>query len=265
MDIKSGYLPEQHIFGHKTVAFMEANVQKGLPDLVGLIAVFSSETGMPLGLVDGSSVTGMRTGAAGAIGAKYLARKNSQNALIVGTGNQAPFQIAALLKVFPTLETIRIANPHNAGHAAAFASKIRAMLQTDFAIEAASVTFEGVSDLQEAVSDSDIIITITPSHTPLIQKEWVKPGTHFSCIGADMAGKEEIDSQIFEDAIVFVEIEIPLKQGTLSEDRICGELGDLILGKAAGRKSDTDITVFDSTGMALLDLAVADFLLKKNR
>ena len=91
-----------------------------------------------------------------------------------------------------------------------------------------------------------------------------------------MAGKEEIDSdsQIFEDAIVFVddlehcrnagEIEIPLKQGTLSEDRICGELGDLILGKAAGRKSDTDITVFDSTGMALLDLAVADFLLKKN-
>ena len=68
MDIKSGYLPEQHICGHKTVAFMEANVQKGLPDLVGLIAVFSSETGMPLGLVDGSSVTGMRTGAAGAIG-----------------------------------------------------------------------------------------------------------------------------------------------------------------------------------------------------
>ena len=132
-----------------------------------------------------------------------------------------------------------------------------------------------ISNLQEAVSDSDIIITITPSHTPLIQKEWVKPGTHFSCIGADMAGKEEIDSQIFEDAIVFVddlehcrnagEIEIPLKQGTLSEDRICGELGDLILGKAAGRKSDTDITVFDSTGMALLDLAVADFLLKKNR
>ena len=192
--------------------------------------------------------------------------------MIVGTGNQAPFQIAALLKVFPTLETIRIANPHNAGHAAAFASKIRAMLQTDFAIETASVTFEGVSDLKEAVSDSDIIITITPSHTPLIQKEWVKPGTHFSCIG--MAGKEEIDSQIFEDAIVFVddlehcrnagEIEIPLKQGTLSEDRICGELGDLILGKAAGRKSDTDITVFDSTGMALLDLAVADFLLKKN-
>ena len=132
-----------------------------------------------------------------------------------------------------------------------------------------------ISNLQEAVSDSDIIITITPSHTPLIQKKWVKPGTHFSCIGADMAGKEEIDSQIFEDAIVFVddlehcknagEIEIPLKQGTLSEDRICGELGDLILGKAAGRKSDTDITVFDSTGMALLDLAVADFLLKKNR
>ena len=135
------------------------------------------------------------------------------------------------------------------------------------------------ANLKELVRDNIVLLI---SHrlylfpdTPLIQKEWVKPGTHFSCIGADMAGKEEIDSQIFEDAIVFVddlehcrnagEIEIPLKQGTLSEDRICGELGDLILGKAAGRKSDTDITVFDSTGMALLDLAVADFLLKKNR
>ncbi len=101
MDIKSGYLPEQHIFGHKTVAFMEANVQKGLPDLVGLIAVFQLGNGMPLGLVDGSSVTGMRTGAAGAIGAKYLARKNSQERFDRRHRHQAPFQIAALLKVFP--------------------------------------------------------------------------------------------------------------------------------------------------------------------
>ena len=83
--------------------------------------------------------------------------------MIVGTGNQAPFQIAALLKVFPTLETIRIANPHNAGHAAAFASKIRAMLQTDFAIEAASVTFEGVSSLLDL---SDPRYRILPESVP---------------------------------------------------------------------------------------------------
>lgn len=271
MDIKSGYLPDMHIFGHKTVAFMEANRSKGLPDLVGLIAVFSSETGMPLGLVEGSSVTGMRTGAAGAIGAKYLAKADSKKALIVGTGNQAPFQIAALLKVFPGLEMINIADPLSADNATAFVSKITTVLKDRFDVDASSVSFKAVSDLEEAVSKSDIIITITPSRKPLIKKEWVKPGTHFSCIGSDMEGKEEIDPEIFEDAIVFVddleqcknvgEIEIPLKQGKLTEDRIQGEIGDLILGKAGGRKSESDITVFDSTGLALLDLAVANSLL----
>lgn len=272
MDIKSGYLPDLHIFGHKTVAFMEQNPSKGLPDLVGLIAVFSSETGMPLGLVDGSSVTGMRTGAAGAIGAKYLARKDSKKALIVGTGNQAPFQIAALLQVFPGLEVIRVANPHHAERAVEFVSTIAERLQSEFGMDVASVTFEAAADMKKAVSDSDIIITVTASRTPLIEKEWVKPGTHFSCIGADMEGKEEISPEIFADAVVFVddlvhckkagEIEIPLKNGILTEEHIQGEIGDLILGKKAGRRSSDDITVFDATGMALLDLAVANSLLE---
>lgn len=274
MDIKSGYLPDMHIFGHKTVAFMEANISKGLPDLVGLIAVFNSETGMLSGLVDGSSVTGMRTGAAGAIGAKYLARNDSKKALIVGTGNQAPFQIAALLRVFPKLEIIRICNPHHAEKAVAFVSEIRTILKNKFAVDISSVSFEAVFDLKEAVSDSDIIITITPSRVPLIMKEWVKPGTHFSCIGADMEGKEEIDPQIFKDAIVFVddleyckkagEIEIPLKKGILGESDAIQEIGDLILNKCIGRKHDSDITIFDSTGIALLDLAVANSLLQSD-
>lgn len=273
MDIKSGYLPKQKIFGHKTVAFMEANTQKGLPDLVGLIVVFSSETGLPLGLVDGSSVTGMRTGAAGALGAKYLAKPDSKNALIVGTGNQARFQISALLTVFPQLEKIRIANPRHPEHAASFTATIREVLLQEFGMDASAVSFEAVSDFPSAVSDSDIVITITPSHTPLIQKEWVKPGTHFSCIGADMAGKEELDPAIFADAVVFAddlvhckqvgELELPLKQGVLTEEQIRGELGDLMLKKVAGRQSEEEITVFDSTGMALLDLAAAHILLKK--
>lgn len=273
MDIKSGYLPEMGIFGHKTVAFMENNIGRGLPDLVGLIVVFSSETGMPIGLVDGAAVTGMRTGAAGAIGARYLARSDSKNVLIVGTGNQARFQIAALLKSFPALEKIRIANTRHVERAVTFASGIGEILANDFALDVSEVSFEAVTDLREAVSDSDIIVTVTPSCTPLIMKEWVKPGTHFSCIGADMEGKEELDPEIFENAVVFTddlfhcmkagEIEIPLKLGKLTEERISGEIGSLILGRTAGRKNASDITVFDATGMALLDLAAADCLLKK--
>lgn len=190
-----------------------------------------------------------------------------------GRENQARFQIAALLKVFPALEKIRIANPRRAERAAAFASGIGDILKNDFAVDTSDVSFEAVTDLKEAVSDSDIIITVTPSRTPLIMKEWVKPGTHFSCIGADMEGKEEIDPEIFENAVVYVddivhctkagEIEIPLKLGKLTEDRISGEIGSLILGKTAGRRSACDITVFDATGMALLDLAAAECLLKK--
>ncbi|MGN1405455.1 MAG: ornithine cyclodeaminase family protein [Erysipelotrichaceae bacterium] len=273
MDIKSGYLPDMNIFGHKTVAFMEENTKIGLPDLTGLIVVFSSKTGMPLGLVDGSAVTGMRTGAAAAIGARYLARKDSKKALIVGTGNQAPYQVAALLTAFPELELVRISNPVNRKQAEDFVTAIPAKLTETFGFKSINADFEVVDELSCAVSDSDIIITITPSRKPIIKKEWVKPGTHFSCIGADMEGKEEIDPAIFRNAIVYVddlvhcskagEIEIPLKTGTLKPEQIKGEIGDLILSKTKGRINSDDITVFDATGMALLDLATANILLNK--
>lgn len=273
MDIKSGYLPDMNIFGHKTVAFMEDNTKIGLPDLTGLIVVFSSKTGMPLGLVDGSAVTGMRTGAAAAIGAKYLARKDSKKALIIGTGNQAPYQVAALLTAFPELELIRVSNPINRKQAEDFVTAIPSKLSETFGFKSINADFEIVDDLSSAVSDSDIIITITPSRTPIIRKEWVKPGTHFSCIGADMEGKEEIDPEIFNDAIVYVddlvhcsksgEIEIPLKTGNLKPEQIKGEIGDLIQNKTKGRETTDDITIFDATGMALLDLATANILLNK--
>lgn len=273
MDIKSGYLPDMNIFGHKTVTFMEENTKIGLPDLTGLIVVFSSKTGMPLGLVDGSAVTGMRTGAASAIGAKYLARKDSKKVLIVGTGNQAPYQVAAIMTAFPKLELIRIANPVNKKLAEDFVKDIPLKLKENFNINTDNINFEVTDNLETSVADSDIIITITPARKPFIKKEWVKPGTHFSCIGADMEGKEEIDPEIFKNAIVYVddryhcsksgEIEIPLKTGTLKSEQIKGEIGDLILNKTAGRTSDDDITIFDATGMALLDLAAANILLQK--
>lgn len=124
-----------------------------------------------------------------------------------------------------------------------------------------------VGSPETALADSDIVITVTPSKTPLIKKEWVKPGTHFSCIGADAEGKEEIDPQIMADAKVFVddmvhcvasgEVEVPIKAGIISEADIIGEIGQLILGKKQGRVSDSDITIYDATGMALLDLAAA--------
>lgn len=271
MDIKSGYLKGEKLFGHKTVTWFGTNVEKGLPTLIGMLAVFDAETGAPMGIMDASYITGIRTGASGALGAKYLARKSSENLLIVGAGNQSIFQIAATLTALPNIKKVRVA-ALNSIEAKVFVEGIRLKLKSEFEMNTESVVFEAVEDLESAVKDSHIIITVTPSRTPIIKKDWVQKGVHISCIGADMEGKQEIDSEIMESAIIFVddmehckhvgEIEIPLKQGIISEKDILGEIGDLMLGIAKGRTNEDQITIFDATGMALLDIATAKIALK---
>ena len=122
-------------------------------------------------------------------------------------------------------------------------------------------------DLEQAVRESDIILTATPAYEPYIRADWVRPGTHLSCIGADMLGKEEIDPEIFRTARAFAddakqcctvgEMEIPAKMGIISPDTVAGEIGQVLAGQKPGRLSPEDITVFDATGLAALDLVTA--------
>ncbi len=271
MDIKSGWLRRNGIFGLKVVSWFGENAQKGLPPLIGTVMVMDASTGAPTGLLDGSHITGMRTGAAGAIGAELLARKNAENLLVVGAGHVAVFQMAAMLERFPKLKKIRIYDGLCEENARKLAEDMPSILKNRFFQEKTPVAFEAVENLAEATGDSDIIITVTPSHRPLIRKEWVKPGTHFSCIGADMAGKEEIDPEIFADARVFTddtpqcinvgEIEIPVREGILKKEDIAGEIGEILTGRTEGRQNDQQITVFDATGTALLDLLTAKLAL----
>lgn len=265
MDIKSGWLKGSEIFGLKVVSWFGENPTKGLPALIGTILVFDAKTGAPVGLLDGTHITGMRTGAAGAIGAKYLARNDSDTLLVVGAGHIATFQIAATLMLLPGIKEVMIYDKMNVQNAEKMASSIKAILKKHFDfITKDDVSFTAVSDIASATAKSDIIITVTPSREPIIKKEWVKKGTHFSCIGADMSGKEEIDPTIFENARVFVddlpqcinvgEIEIPVAQGVLKKEDIAGEIGEIIIGKIPGRENDDQITVYDATGTALLDL-----------
>ncbi|KQL21197.1 ornithine cyclodeaminase family protein [Cytobacillus solani] len=271
MDIKSGYLKSEKLFGHKTVTWFGDNEEKGIPTLIGVINLFDAETGKPIGITDASFITGIRTGASGAIGAKYLAKENSKNLLVLGAGNQAIFQIAATLTALPNIKTVRIA-ARNKIKLKSFVSGISQRLQQEFGIDTETIIFEEVECLESAVKNSDIIITVTSSKEPLIKHQWVQKGTHISCIGADMAGKQEIESEIMSKASIFVddkehcvqvgEIELPLKQGIITESNIAGEIGDLILGKINGRSNDEQITVFDATGMALLDIYTAKFALQ---
>lgn len=266
MDIRSGYLPGEHIFGHKTIGFFGANAEKGLPTLMATINVFDEFTGSLVGVLEGAYITGVRTGAAGAIGAKYLARKDSETLFVLGAGNQAAYQIAATIVCFPELKKVYIADLLLPENAERFAAGIRQRLEDELNIDASGITFEATNDPATTVPESDIVITVTPSREPVIKKEWVRPGMHFSTVGSDMEGKEELDPEIFRDAKVFVddmehcieagEVEIPVKKGMIAEEDI-HEIGDLLLGNCTGRTSDEEITIYDPAGMALLDIAAA--------
>lgn len=274
MDIKSGYLKGADIFGLKLVSWFGENGGKNLPPLIGTTLVFDGKTGVPVGLLSAEHVTGMRTGAAGAIGAKHLARKDSSNLLMVGTGHQALFQIGAALTALPNLRKVRVHNPRTKEKAEIFCGDIEKRLKAAFPGLSHEAVFEAASSLEKAVGDSDIIITATPSRTPMIMRGWVKPGTHISCMGADMEGKQEVDEALFSVAKVFVddfnqaasvgETEAAVAAGIVSLESPLPEIGALIAGDAAGRTGPEDITIFDSTGIALQDLMVSKLALDRS-
>lgn len=277
MDIKSGCLREQQVYGLKLVSWFGDNPKIGLPALTGAILLFDLATGKPLGLINGEHVTGMRTGAAGAIGIKYLARENSETLLMVGTGHQAAYQITAAITISDSIKRILVHSPLNPEHAAQFCESFELkgaeyQGKTAAILNGRGIILEPALNLEAAVKESDIIITATPSRLPLIMKDWVKPGTHFSCMGSDMPGKQEIDENIMGVAKVVVddltqamavgEVETAIHRRILSSDEILGEIGDLITGRIQGRTSEWDITVFDSTGIGLQDLATGALALE---
>ena len=272
MDIKSGWLKENGLYGMKLVSFFSENKKKDLPVIVGVIMVFDDKTGIPIGLLDGEHITGMRTGAAGAIGAKYLAKDNSETLLMVGTGHIAKFEIGATLLAVPSINKVIIHDPINNESAVALASKLKNIIKDEFNVDR-DIEIVAGEELEEAVGISDIVITATPSRQAMIKRDWVKAGTHFSCIGADMPGKVEIDPNILGESRVFVddlnqcsnigEIETAIKEGILKAEEVAGEIGDVINGKVSGREDDGQITVFDATGTALLDIITAQLAFKK--
>lgn len=268
MDIRSGgAFGEVGIHGAKLLNNFPENAAKGLPVFTGVLMAFDSETGLPMGVMDASYITSMRTGAAAAIGAAALARPDSENLLLVGAGLQSIYLLGATLVKMPGLKKVRVIDTFAQDNADRYITTIQERLKNELGIGASEVVFEAAHDMKEAVEQSDVILTITRSTSPLIMKDWLKPGTHLSCIGADMVGKEEIDPEIFRTARCFAddakqcctvgEMEIPAKMGILFPETVTGEIGEVLAGMKPGRVSDEDITVFDATGLAALDLVTA--------
>lgn len=268
MDIRSGgAFGEVGIHGAKLLNNFPENAAKGLPVFTGVLMAFDSETGLPMGVMDASYITSMRTGAAAAIGAAALARPDSENLLLVGAGLQSIYLLGATLIMMPGIRRVRVIDTFAPENADRYITTIKERLNNELKIDASEVVFEAAYDMKEAVGQSDVILTITRSTSPLIMKDWLKPGTHLSCIGADMVGKEEIDPEIFSTARCFAddakqcctvgEMEIPAKMGIISPETVTGEIGEVLAGMKQGRVRDEDITVFDATGLAALDLVTA--------
>ncbi|WP_240033635.1 ornithine cyclodeaminase family protein [Lysinibacillus composti] len=285
MDIKSGKITEADIFGLKLVSWFGENPSKGIPAVIGTILVLDITTGTPLGILSGEYITLMRTGAAAGIGAKYLAREESEELLIVGSGHVAPYAILSTLLAMDNIKRVTIYNDNSFDRAQTFSDSIKNKLfelispyqESDASyyyelLKKIEISFVATDDIKLATQQADIIITATPSRKPLIQDIWVQPGTHISCLGSDMKGKQEIDEELFTHARIFVddidqsfdvgESEIPYLKGKFTKQDVIAEIGEVILGNGKGRLSDSDITIYDSTGISLQDLITANHILK---
>lgn len=267
LDIRSGNLDDSNAYGLKLISYNENNPKLGLNKVNATSLICDSKTGQPIALLNAAPITSYRTGAAAGIGAKYLARKDSKTLLVVGSGNIATYSIVATLITMPCIEKVIICNPKNYNSLLIKIDNIKVdinnlLAECNLELKADIVCS---NDIETSVKESDIIITSTPSEKALIKSEWVKEGTHFSCMGACMEGKQEIDELIFSKAKVYADdINQCIKSGESQKafknniiTKFNGEIGDVLLNKCEGRTSENDITIFDSTGLFIQDLATS--------
>lgn len=236
-----------------------------LPTVMATIILIDPKSGAPRSIMGGTTITDMRTGAAGAIAAKYLARKDSKIVGFVGAGAQARTQLAGLLSVYEELEEVRVWSR---------SEKTRNAFLSDMQPKYGHLCkIIPVKNVDEAVKGSDIVVTTTPSREPLVMNEWIEPGMHLTCIGADAPGKEEIDPVVLKRAKIVVddweqashsgEINVPFSKGIITKQDIWAEIGEVVAGLKPGRTSSDEITLFTSTGLAIQDAVTAHLVYKK--
>jgi alanine dehydrogenase len=258
------YVPSTGTAGIKWVNVHPDNPSKGLPTVMATLLLNDPKTGKLICVMNGGSLTDERTGAAGGVAAKYLARKGSSVIGLIGSGHQAWTQMLAYNVVFGRqIKLVKVYSRHPE-HAEALAGRIRA----EFGYDA-----QAVMTAQEA-ADADIIATTTPARRPVLIADWVKPGTHINAIGADAPGKQELESMLTIKSRVFVdsveqashsgEVNVPWSQGLLNREKLAGTIGEVITGRIPGRTNDNEITVFDSTGLSIQDMAVAHIIYERS-
>ena len=258
------YLEETDALAVKIVNSHPENWKHGLPTVLATIMLVDPRTGVPLAIMGGTWVTALRTGAAGAVAAKYLARSNPKTVGVVGAGTQARTQLMGLQTVFKTIKDVRVYDLNE---------KATLEYTKEMATMYRQSNICSVKSIKEAVQEADIIVTATPSRKPLVSQEWVNEGTHINCVGADAPGKQELDPAILIKAKIVVddwtqsshsgEINVPIAKGMIKKEDIWGDICEIAAGLKTGRTTSKEITIFTSTGLAIQDVATADIAYKK--
>lgn len=236
----------------------------GLPTVQGVIALFDAGTGAPLALMDSMEITTLRTGAATAVAAAHLAAEDATVATIVGCGVQGRVQLRAIAAVRPIARAWAVdADP---GRASSFAAEMSAALAIDV---------RRAPDLAAAARASDIVVTCTPSRRAFLGPDHVRPGALVAAVGADNEEKQELEpallagstvvTDVLEQCATIGDLHHALDAGLMTRERVHAELGEIVAGRKAGRRSADEVIVFDSTGMALQDVAAAAAVYQRAR
>lgn len=260
------YLEELDISAVKIVNVHPDNRTKyNLPTVMAVIILIDPKIGAPTAIMGGTTITDMRTGAAGGIAAKYLARNDSKIVGFVGAGAQAVTQLMALLEVYRKLEEVRVWSRSKE-------TKQRFVAETE-PVYGHLCKIIPVETIKEAVEGADIVVTTTPSRQSLVMNDMISSGVHFNCIGADAPGKEELDPAILKRAKIVVddweqashsgEINVPLSQGIITKENVWAEIGEIVAGLKPGRQRLDEITIFTSTGLAVQDAVTAKIAYEK--
>jgi len=250
-------------FAAKTNANFSENPRRhGLPAIQGVIVLCDAEDGRALAVMDSIEVTIRRTAAATAVAARYLARADARSVTICGCGNQGRAQLRALARVRPLERAF--AFDADAAAARAYAEEMSAELGFEVA---------PVSSPAAGLAESDVCVTCTPSRQAFLMRGQVRPGTFVAAVGADSADKQELDPHLMAAAVVVTDVleqcaaigdlHHALEAGVMSRDKVHAELADLVTGGKEGRRSPEEITIFDSTGTALQDVAAAAIVYEK--
>jgi ornithine cyclodeaminase len=256
--VKTAWVAGVPFIAVKVASGFYDNPARGLPTGSGMMALFDAATGMPAGLLfDNGFLTDIRTGAAGAVAADCLARRDVHTVGVIGSGVQARHQIACLREVrrFLRIAAWSIDRPG----LEQYCEELRA---------SCGVEVVACASAEDVCRAADILVTATPSHEPMVRGDWMRPGMHITAVGADTPGKQELDAACLARADILVvdslsqcarfgELSHAIAAGLMREEDVRGQLGEVVAGRKPGRTTDDEITICDLTGVGFQDTAIA--------